>query len=749
MWLYKYSKREISKIMKKVISKLTTSESMFMSYVIILSLTIIVSLAFFGEMHKIIYQNETKNYEITLNNFADTVDNNTNNVMAYSYQLMNFLSDTSNGELMSEENILSNIRKLSAYNELIEDSLIFVNSGKDNTRVISRSGVGDIDTFYYKYHLNSDLSLEDYRKLVNSVSSPGFISLPINDPQNAVIAFALPGDNPNYTIITYIYASRFFPYNNSHDSFMYIRNNDHPFYITDNAKEDVKSIIDSTDFDSHQSLLKLKSKSGNYIVNINHSPSTSWDYFYCNNTSNLDILLRRNVIFFAAALIICFIVGLFLSYLFTNINYSSLKSILLTLPNGSYNSKEKNKYKVIQDSISKIVEKNAYFEKTNNRYANNLKQLALTRLLCDYINPSVRIDTLLNDSGISFPYSYYYICCISCEDISEDNIPLPLDLIFFSVDNVLNEMLEKYNENSDNPIIYEYTLIHQTCAIIFNTDRETNTDIEHCTADTLTFLQTSLQLNFKHSISNANKDLYSIYHDFNTCYEEVTSKKSTSNGYEYNDNVQKDIMNSILAGDSDEALNIVKSLYSSPQLSQYESVKCLSYDLIYSISESFSDINAINIISTNTLKDIVLANSKSKLIEIVNAYILNLSSYYASNDTVNDASTSLAKSITAYVEAHYNDPLLNVNMISDHFKKTPSHITRVFKSVYGITLSNYISEYRINEAVNLLNNTNKKIKDISDSLGYANSNVFIRTFKKIKGVTPAQFRLTNNQNPES
>lgn len=736
-------------MMKKIISKLTTSESMFISYVIILSLTIIVSLAFFGKMHKIIYQNETKNYEITLNNFADIVDNNTSNVMAYSYQLMNFLSDTSDGQPMTEENILSNVRKLSAYNELIEDSLIFINEDSENIRVVSHYGVGDIDTFYYKYHLNSAISKEDYKKLVKSISGPGFITLPINDPQNAIIAFVLPGENPDYTIITYIYASRFFPYNNTHDSFMYIRNNDQPFYITDNTKESVKNSIDGTGFDSHQSLLKLKSKSGNYLVNIVHSPSTSWDFFYCNNTSNLDDILRRNVIFFAVALIICFIVGLCLSYLFTNINYSSLKSILLTLPNGSYNAKEKNKYKVIQDSISKIVKENTYFEKTNNRYANNLKQLALTRLLYDYINPSVRIDTLLNDNGISFPYPYYYICCISCEDTSEDNIPLPLDLIFFSVDNVLNEMLEKYNEESDNQIVYEYTLIHQTCAIIFNTIAETNEDIEHCMADTLTFLQNALQLTFKHSISSANKDLYSIYHDFNTCYEEVTSIKSHSSGYEYNDDVQKAIMDSIVAGDSDGALSILKTLYSSSQLSQYESVKCLSYDLVCSISESLSDINAVNIISANTLKDIVLASNKTKLIEIVDAYVVNIASYYAADDNINDASTSLAKNITNYVEAHYNDPQLNVNMISDHFKKTPSHITRVFKSVYGITLSNYISEYRINEAVNLLTNTDKKIKEISDSLGYTNSNVFIRTFKKIKGVTPSQFRLSNHQNSES
>lgn len=273
--------------------------------------------------------------------------------------------------------------------------------------------------------------------------------------------------------------------------------------------------------------------------------------------------------------------------------------------------------------------------------------------------------------------------------------------------------------------------------------------INNHSSDTLTFIQSLLEINFKHSISDVNKYLYLIYNDFNRCYEEITSEKSNTNSYEYNNNTQKSIIDNILDGNSENTLSILKTLYFSPQLSQYESVKCLSYDLICSISESVSDINALNIISSNALKDIVLADSRAKLIEIVDAYIANVSSYYTENAVTNDASTSLAKNITVYVEDHYSDPQLNINTMSDHFKKTPSHITGVFKSVYGITLSKNISEYRINEAVNLLNNTNKKIKDISDSLGYTNSNVFIRTFKKIKGVTPAQFRNSNAQNSEN
>lgn len=63
-----------------------------------------------------------------------------------------------------------------------------------------------------------------------------------------------------------------------------------------------------------------------------------------------------------------------------------------------------------------------------------------------------------------------------------------------------------------------------------------------------------------------------------------------------------------------------------------------------------------------------------------------------------------------------------------------------FKEVTGIHFRDYIARVRMDEARRLLANTDKKIAEIAESVGYADVNSFYATFKKHEGVSPAAFR---------
>ena len=51
-----------------------------------------------------------------------------------------------------------------------------------------------------------------------------------------------------------------------------------------------------------------------------------------------------------------------------------------------------------------------------------------------------------------------------------------------------------------------------------------------------------------------------------------------------------------------------------------------------------------------------------------------------------------------------------------------------------------MNEYRIWKAKELLVNTNRKIADISDAVGFANQNYSAKTFKKLAGCSPSVYR---------
>jgi AraC-like DNA-binding protein len=52
----------------------------------------------------------------------------------------------------------------------------------------------------------------------------------------------------------------------------------------------------------------------------------------------------------------------------------------------------------------------------------------------------------------------------------------------------------------------------------------------------------------------------------------------------------------------------------------------------------------------------------------------------------------------------------------------------------------YVVDIRMLKAKGILLTTEDKIKDIADTVGYANVNSFIRIFKRVTGLTPKEYR---------
>lgn len=70
----------------------------------------------------------------------------------------------------------------------------------------------------------------------------------------------------------------------------------------------------------------------------------------------------------------------------------------------------------------------------------------------------------------------------------------------------------------------------------------------------------------------------------------------------------------------------------------------------------------------------------------------------------------------------------------------PVYLSRVFKKHMGVAFSDYLHDYRMNWAKQMLETTDMKISEISEKLQYKNTSAFIRTFRKSVGMTPGQYR---------
>jgi len=96
--------------------------------------------------------------------------------------------------------------------------------------------------------------------------------------------------------------------------------------------------------------------------------------------------------------------------------------------------------------------------------------------------------------------------------------------------------------------------------------------------------------------------------------------------------------------------------------------------------------------------------------------------------------------IKEFIRNNYSSENLSVKDISEHVYMSSSYVCTLFKNETGSTLNQYITDFRIEKAKQLLTDPNFKITDISSKVGYADGNYFGKIFKKQVGLSPSKYR---------
>jgi len=107
----------------------------------------------------------------------------------------------------------------------------------------------------------------------------------------------------------------------------------------------------------------------------------------------------------------------------------------------------------------------------------------------------------------------------------------------------------------------------------------------------------------------------------------------------------------------------------------------------------------------------------------------------------NSSEIYLEKSIE-FIKNNYVNPI-KINEIADYIGINRSYLTNIFKKNLNISPQDFLLNYRIDKATELLTLTNFSIKVIANSVGYHDPLTFSKIFKKIKGISPKKYREDN------
>lgn len=109
------------------------------------------------------------------------------------------------------------------------------------------------------------------------------------------------------------------------------------------------------------------------------------------------------------------------------------------------------------------------------------------------------------------------------------------------------------------------------------------------------------------------------------------------------------------------------------------------------------------------------------------------------NLSVQERKETYVEEALKYIEANHSRRI-NVNDIADSLSIDRSYLFRLFKNTTGISLKNYLLNYRIKTASDLLAHTDHPISVVARSVGYEDALYFSRLFRSKKGMTPTQYR---------
>ncbi|WP_274364103.1 response regulator transcription factor [Paenibacillus thermotolerans] len=128
-----------------------------------------------------------------------------------------------------------------------------------------------------------------------------------------------------------------------------------------------------------------------------------------------------------------------------------------------------------------------------------------------------------------------------------------------------------------------------------------------------------------------------------------------------------------------------------------------------------------------------------KLRSMVSTFVSESASYIAEQRKKNGKGS--IQKVKRYIETHYNENM-SLKSIAAKFYMNPVYLGQLFKKSYGFYFNEFLLRHRVQEAKKLLRQTELRVYEIADRVGFSNSDYFVTQFEKVEGKTPSEYRNT-------
>lgn len=413
-----------------------------------------------------------------------------------------------------------------------------------------------------------------------------------------------------------------------------------------------------------------------------------------------------------------------------------------------------NEFQLIETHINHLLNKNKHLETKMQNQINQLKQLFMMRLLQGKVNEN-EIPIKLN--SFNYQQNWQQLTVMSLQIDSLQNCPFSkndTDLLLFAINNVIEDLIDTNYRLT--PVV-----INHTQSTILVTSFSNTEQYMHFINDHASLIQSEIKQIFCLSVSIGISHPFKELVDAKIAYQESTEAlkyriKVGGESIIFFDNLNRDGQFFI-----QYPKNIKYRLFDAIKLANRTKANQELDKLFEYLSKDDHHHNYYQIILTRFLYDLIelkqilgieLDHSDNQ--SFINEFF-ELKTLHAIKDwfkfmliypliekvdvRTQTENRSLSDKIIQIIHDDY-DKDISLDLIASKLHYNPNYLSNIFQKETKRSFSEYLLLYRISKAKEWLAETDLSVKEISAKLMYNNSQNFIRSFRRLEGITPGKYR---------
>lgn len=457
--------------------------------------------------------------------------------------------------------------------------------------------------------------------------------------------------------------------------------------------------------------------------------------------------------------VIC-LFGVLLAFLLSRYNYRPVSQLVKSaaLLGGSKEPQEDSEFRYIEAIMENAITEKKQYLSTLSQFQQAQRFNCILNLINGAVPPTAIAESVFADMGESLISHRFAVVFFRIEDWNDevfsqnfaDERPMLAKII---LPNVVEEL---YNEKNRGYVIHTE---HNQFICLVNPAPETGIgDLRSIAQHALDFLWEQMGISCTAGIGTLCENIREIRLSYNAarraeeykiiagtgqvlCYQDLTP---TAGAYEF---VSAAAIRMLLThyvkdgnASPDEVFDeIYARCFGDRGVTTPEIARSFIFDLCTQVNELLSELNdQSGSVPPEHLFDLNIETYKS--LDGFREYFIRRMTDVRREYSEHHPVKGLGLRIREFIEENYGNVNLGVNEIGAHFQLSPSYCSKIFRQETNQGIPEAICAVRINHACHQLTDSQNSLEQIADNCGFSSSTVFIRSFKKLCGVTPGSYR---------